>query len=206
MTAIDIHNGVELAANEAIVWRGRPAWRSLARDVLHLRGIAAYLVFLVGLDAYQAWTKAIPLTQALHDSVPLLVIEGIVLANVVGFAWLIGRTTRYTITDRRVILDYGVAIPATLSLPFARLESVAVSVKADHSGDIPLGLRSDDRMPYLKLWPHARPWHVSKPQPMLRCVPQAGIVAALLSNAVGDFAHGAKARSLAARAPREKVA
>ena len=200
MTTIDIHNGVQLAPNESIVWRGRPSWRRLARDVLHIREIAAYLLFLIGLDAYQAWAKAIPMARALHDSVPLLVIVAIILANVVGFAWLMGRTTRYTITDRRVILDYGVAIPATLSLPFGRLSTVSVAVKADHTGDIPLGLVADNHMPYLKLWPHARPWHLSRPQPMMRGVPQAGIVAGLLSNAVGTAA-----RSASSAAPVESV-
>jgi hypothetical protein len=29
------------------------------------------------------------------------------------------------------------------------------------------------RIAYLHLWPHARPWKLAAPQPMLRCLPDA---------------------------------
>jgi hypothetical protein len=37
---------------------------------------------------------------------------------------------------------------------------------------------------YLKLWPHARPWRWFRAEPMLRCVPAAGLVAARLCRGV----------------------
>ena len=188
MTLDSIARGTRLAPDEAVVWQGHPSWRLLARDVFHLRLLVAYLAFLVGLDAYQAWAKAIPLEKALHDSVPLAVIIAALFANVVGIAWLSARNTRYTITTRRVILAYGIALPATLAIPHGRIKKIEFALGTRHHGDIALSLEAGDHMPYLKLWPHARPWRLAHPQPMLRCVPQAAIIAGLATRAVAATA------------------
>ena len=42
-------------------------------------------------------------------------------------------------------------------------------------------MAGNDRIAWLQLWPHARPWRLGKPQPMLRCVPQGAQVAKLLA-------------------------
>ena len=56
----------------------------------------------------------------------------------------------------------------------------------------------------LHLWPHARPWRVSRPEPMLRCVPDAAGVAQLLSQAWSE-ATGIAAEPRAA-VPRPEAA
>ena len=188
MTLDSIAKGTRLASDEAVVWQGHPSWRLMAREVFHLRLLVAYLTFLVGLDVYQAWAKAIPLEKALHDSVPLAVIIVALLAAVLGIAWLTARSTRYTITTRRVILAYGIALPATLAIPHARIKKIELALGARDHGDIALSLEAGDHMPYLKLWPYARPWRLAHPQPMLRCVPQAAIVAGLATRAVATTA------------------
>ena len=45
-----------------------------------------------------------------------------------------------------------------------------------------------DKVAYLLLWPHARPWRLSKPEPMLRAVPDAARVAAILARALAAAA------------------
>lgn len=181
---IEVFRGRELAPGEAVVWRGAPSWRKVARDIFHLRAATAYFALLFVLDAGEAWRKNIPVGKAIHDSVPLLVITLLALGIVCSIAWFSGRTTRYTITDRRVILNYGIAMPATLSIPFSQIVTAAVAVKHDHAGDIALVLKEGNRMPFLKLWPLARPWHLSHPQPTLRLVPQAAVVGGLLVRAL----------------------
>ena len=195
----DIRNGNALAPGETVVWTGKPSWRRVGRDAMHLRGVTAYFGLLFVLDAYQAWMKAIPLRQALHDSVPLAVITCVALGILAGLSWLVGRS-RYTVTNRRVILRYGIALPATLSIPMSQIASTAVAVGADGTADIVLQLKAGNRMPYLKLWPHARPWRVKEPQPMLRCVAQGEAVAATLARAL-QTAEGGRI----ARAPRRAV-
>lgn len=195
----DVRNGTALAPGENVVWAGRPSWRRVALDAMHLRGIAAYFGLLFVLDAYQAWMKAIPLAQALHDSVPLGAITGLTFGILAAIAYLVSRS-RYTITDRRVILRYGIALPATLSIPMSQIASTAVAVNGDRSADIALVLKEGNRMPYLKLWPHARAWHVTRPQPMLRGLAQGDAVATILARAL-QAAEGGRI----APAPRRTV-
>lgn len=196
----DIRNGKALAPGEKALWRGRPTFRGIARDALHCRGVVAYFGLLFGLDAAQAWIKAIPAGKALHDSVPLAAITGLALGILVAIAWLIARGTRYVVTDRRVILHYGLALPATLSIPMSQIAATAGAVHGDGTADIALQLKSGNRMPYLKLWPHARAWHVKEPQPMLRALANGEEVAAMLSRAL-QAAEGGRI----AQAPRRPV-
>ena len=184
-----IQRGTRLAPGEAVVWQGSPSWRSAARDVFHMRGLALYFLLLFGLDAYQAWSKHIPTAKAVHDSVPLLVISVFALTIVGTIAWFSSRTTRYIVTQRRVILHYGIAMPATLALPLTQIVGASVSLRRDHTGDVALVLKAGNHMPFLKLWPLARAWHITRPQPMLRGVPQAAVVAGLVVRALRAAEH-----------------
>ena len=181
------------------MWAGKPTFRGVARDALHLRGVTAYFAVLFALDAYQAWRKAIPLGQALHDSVPLAAITALSLGILAFVAWLVAGS-RYTITDRRVILRYGIALPATLSIPMSQIAETAVSSRADDTADIALVLKAGNHMPYLKLWPHARPFKLSHPQPMLRGIADGEAVATVLSRAL-QAAEGGRI----SRAPSRQV-
>ncbi len=197
----EIHRGNRLANGESIVWRGRPGWFGLACDAFHLRAIACYFAFIIALNAYQAWAKHLAFDKAARASLPLLVAIAGAMFVVAGLAWLTARTTRYTITDRRVILHYGVAMPATLSLPYSQIVKASVAINRDHSGDIPLVLKSTNHMPYLKLWPLARPWTITHPEPMLRRVPKAAVAGGLLVRAIAAAAHEAESLRAAATVP-----
>jgi hypothetical protein len=56
----------------------------------------------------------------------------------------------------------------------------------DSTGDIPMKLKRGNELGYAQLWPHARPLYVNHAQPMLRSIPDAGRVAALLARASGS--------------------
>jgi hypothetical protein len=51
------------------------------------------------------------------------------------------------------------------------------------TGDITLALAGDDKIGFVHLWPHSRPWRLAHPEPMLRCVPNAKEVGQILSRA-----------------------
>ncbi len=173
-----------LPPGERILWQGSPEVRSLARRAFHVRKLALYFAVLL------AWRVASGLIAG--KSLATVAVSGIwfvPLALVaVGlpalFAWLYARTTVYTITNRRVVMRFGVALPMSLNLPFRTVAAAGLRTYADGTGDIPLMLRGSDRIAYLHLWPNARPWRVTHPEPMLRGVPEAGKVAEVLADAL----------------------
>ena len=72
-------------------------------------------------------------------------------------------------------MQIGVALPMACNVPFKVVdERRAAPGIREGSGDLPLGLTGGDRIAYLALWPHVRPWRIARPEPMLRCIPDAG--------------------------------
>ena len=46
----------------------------------------------------------------------------------------------YTITSKRVLFQFGVALPMTMNIPFGKIANAALKTYRDGSGDIPLHL------------------------------------------------------------------
>lgn len=173
----DLHSGRVLAPGEELLWSGAPSVRGVVRHVFRLPILATYfgLIALWGLVQLSRG-------RASPDSILFPLAAGLATAAIVlGLAALVARTTRYRVTGERVILQYGVAFPRSLSLPFRQISSLSLSLRRDGRGDVALGLRAGNHMPFLKLWPHARGWHIGHPQPMLRDIPEAALVATRLS-------------------------
>ncbi len=178
----------DLPQGERILWQGAPAWWPLAYRALHVRLVFVYFAVLVvwslGADLYAGAGLGTALTNA-SAALPVTVLAAGILT---AYAWLAHRCTVYTITTKRVVLRYGVALSVNLNLPFSVIESAALKTYRDGTGDIPLRLNGDERVSYLMLWPNVRPWHAAKPQPMLRSIPDAAKVAGILSAALADAA------------------
>ncbi len=176
-----------LPAGEVLLWQGQPSWRALAVRAFHVRKIAIYFGLLL------VWRVASGLhggTSPSGVAESLLWILPLPLAAVgipALLAWLYSRTTVFTITNRRVVMRYGVALPWSLNLPFSLVESAAVSVHRDGTADIPLVLTGTGRVSYLHLWPFARPWRINRPQPMLRSVADGERAAAILARALKTY-------------------
>ncbi len=180
----------DLLPGECVLWRGRPSWRALARDLLHIRWIALYFAAFLIWNAHTDRSDGLGPMQTLGAGVPLFTLAAVVLGACATFAWLCARTTEYTITTERCIISFGIALTARLSMPLRRIASVSVAVRRDGTGNIPLAPKPGWRIAYLKLWPHARPWNVRRPHPMLLGVPDAAHVAAVLSTAIATVSAG----------------
>lgn len=180
----------ELMPGEHVLWQGRPSVRAIARSPMHVRGLGFYLAAVWIWNAAESRASGLTPVETMAGGVPLLVVSVLVLLAAAGFAWACSRTTTYMVTTERCVLDYGVALAATLSIPLRRIASVSVTARADGTGDIPIELKPGRRMALLKLWPHARPWHWKEPQPMLRGVSGAMEIAALLSEAAATVSSG----------------
>lgn len=178
----------ELPAGEAVLWRGAPCWRSLARHLCHVREIAVYFTVLV-LGAGVASTVAgATLGQTLLTVAPLLAAAAGTLGFFLSLAWRISRTTEYTLTTHRLVFRFGAALPAVLALPHACVLRASVAIHGDGTGDLPLRMKPGHHLALHRVWPHSRPWHFRSPEPMLRSVPRAGELAALLAQTLAQSA------------------
>lgn len=186
-----------LPEGERILWQGGPRASALLRRALAGRAIALYFaaagIFVAGLGWSAGRAPATVAISLVLTAAACLAVLGLAYAFAIGVA----RTSVYTITNRRVVLRIGVALPVTLNLPMSRIEGAGLRAYPDGTGDIPLALREGDRVAIVHLWPHARPWRLRRPEPMLRCVPDAAQVAAILVRAHGS---GPLGRAAAARA------
>jgi Bacterial PH domain len=179
-----------LPPGERIVWQGSPDWRALAVRALHVRTLAIYfglmLTWRVVTQLYDgAGVEAAALSVAL-----LLPLSLLALGILSLLAWLSSRTAVYTLTDKRLVMRVGIVLSVTFNLPLRLIESAALRPAARGTGDIALTLAPGDRIAYLQLWPHARPWRVRRPEPMLRVVPDAQRVGQLLASTAAALSAG----------------
>ncbi len=166
-----------------MLWQGSPRWDILAREAFHVRKVAIYFAVLL------AWSVASAVSDgrgeiAFAASLWLLGFAVTSTGILLALAWGTARTTIYTITSRRLVMRFGIALPMTINLPFGVIESAALKLNPDGSGDIPVSLKSADKVAWLVMWPHARPWRFNKPEPMLRGIENAKSIGELLSAAL----------------------
>ncbi len=177
-----------LPQGETLLWQGRPRARGLAVRGFGLKGFAAYFA---GLAAVQvAWGIA-----ASHPvegiAFGLAVLSGMAALVIGGFAllgWLAARGTLYTVTSQRVVLRVGVALPMTINLPFAVIESLARRDAQDGTEDLVLKITPPARASWIALWPHVKGTSLLRPQPMLRAVPIEAGVGQMLARALAQHA------------------
>lgn len=172
-----------LPDNEKILWQGSPDARALARSAFHLRKLALYFAALMALQAANVAADGASVADVLLALVWPAGLSALALLGVWTLAWLTARTAVYTVTDRRVVMRIGIVLTLTFNLPLRTIESAAMRQGSGGHGDIVLALKGPDHIAWLHLWPHARPWHLTRTQPMLRALPQVADVAALLQRA-----------------------
>lgn len=175
-----------LPPGERLLWQGSPTWSATASRVLHIRAVSGYFIALLlirliwGRLSEQDW-------HTIATSMLWLAVLGV--ATVGFLAWIarmIARGTIYTVTSRRIVMRFGIVVPVTINIPFAIVRSAAVKTYADGTGDIPIEIGGNGRIAYPHLWPHARPWRVKDPQPMLRGICAAPTAAEILAGALGQ--------------------
>lgn len=175
-----------LPAGERLLWQGSPDWRMLARQAFHTRALSVYFALLVVWQVAHVARSGDPVLEMVKALGWTVGLSAVALGLVLTLAWLTARTTVYTLTDKRVVMRVGIVLTMTFNLPLKRIASAGLRLdkgSAQGTGDIPLELMGNVRIPLLQIWPHARPWKVSQPHPMLRSVPDAARVAAQLGTA-----------------------
>ena len=171
-----------LPKGEVILWQGRPNWLRLTIESLNLWWVIGYFGLLV------AWRLVtvidyLPLGTAVSVSVPFLFVAAFVGLLLCSIGYIQARSTVYTITNRRVVMRIGAALTMTLNLPFTKIDNAAVAKKRGGFGNIAFETSGNTKFSYFVLWPHARSWYFSKPQPTLKCIPDIEKVSSILGQA-----------------------
>lgn len=197
-----------LPAGESMLWQGSPDFRALLRDAFHIRlwslYVLAVLAWRAGSALYDGRTAMEAGFAALYGA--MLGAFGLLIFAL--FAWLIARTTIYTITTKRVVISYGIALPKCVNIPFTMIEAVNMGLQPDGSGNLALRPAPKSKLSYLLLWPHVRPGRRGVTEPSLRCLADARGTAELLAGALtGSTVHlAAPAKAAAPRAAGEAAA
>ena len=169
-----------LPASEKILWQGSPDWRVLGNEAFHLKTLSIYFALIVALQALLSWDATLGLSKNLMALMTSTLLACVALGLLALTAWLSASTTLYTITDKRIVMRIGIVLTLTFNLPFSRIQAAQIKNSKNGKGNIAVDLQGPDRIAYLHLWPHARPWHLKQPQPMLRALPEVANVGSLL--------------------------
>ena len=152
-----------LPADERILLQTTPSWRSLAIHAFHARKIATHCLALVfwriarHFAAGRGWRGA----GGRSRMVAPIALAGILLPALL--AWSYARTTIYTITNRRIVLRAGVALPMFFQPSIrAQIDSAALKQYADGTGDIPLKRRRYTPASRASVAERA-PWRINTP-------------------------------------------
>ncbi|MEM8749460.1 MAG: photosynthetic complex putative assembly protein PuhB [Pseudomonadota bacterium] len=178
-----------LPEGEHILWQGAPDRSSMARYALHTRKLAVYFGLLI------VWKLVAGLSDGNAMREIAISIGGTVLLGAValgiffGIATLMARTTVYTITNKRIVMRFGIALPITFQFPFSQIVSADVQHLDDGLGSIVFALKEHTKISWPVLWPHVRPWKLAQPQPALRAIGNIDAVAKLLAEHL-SAAHG----------------
>ncbi|EAU40236.1 photosynthetic complex assembly protein [Fulvimarina pelagi HTCC2506] len=174
----------ELPAGERILWQGRPDWWRLAVKAFRVKWVAAYFLVLIAWRLGSVHNDTASWAMAFAKTMPLLGSFLVVGAILMLLSLLYSRSTGFLVTDRRVVMRYGVALPSQLNIPLKEIDAAGLRVYKDGTGDIPLVLPKKGRPFYFQIWPFARPFKYRAAEPMLRAIPDAERVAQTLSRAL----------------------
>lgn len=172
-----------LPAGEKILWQGAPAFMDMLVRVFHFRKLGIYFVLMLSMRAAYLTFSDQSGTEVFFAMIWPTGLALVALGSVFSLAWLTATTTVYTLTDQRVVMRIGIVLTLTFNLPLRSIETAGIALHANGCGDIPLKLKGEDRIAWLNLWPHARPWRLANPEPMLRCIPNCKVVSTVLAQA-----------------------
>jgi hypothetical protein len=192
-----------LPEGEELLWQGAPDRKVFARTVLHERKILAYF-FLVGIWKFAtALYDGGTVIQGLISASFILLAAALVQAIIWWYSRAIHRSTIYSLTNKRLVMRFGIALPVTFNYPFAQVTGANVKAFDDDQGDITLELAEHTKVSWAILWPHTRPWHLTKPQPSLRALENLSKVSGMLSDQLHAF-HNVNKPANAGRQVQEK--
>jgi len=171
----------ELPESEQLLWQGAPDWLPFATHVFHLRKLIIYFAVLVAISIAYNLAQGHDATSVLAALSWQLMLATVVIGLLAWLAKAYSRVTLYTITNQRLVMRFGVALPMMINIPWDRIEAGDMKCYKDGTGDISLKPIKGSPVSYMMIWPNARPWHWSPAYPTLRAINQPEAVSSLLA-------------------------
>ena len=200
-------DAAELPAGERVLLQAKPDWWRLALSAFHLKAIGIYFAIFAawrfGSTLHDTGSAALASERALS----LLPAFGFGIVLLMVLAFFTARATSFTLTDRRLVLRFGVALPSQLNIPLKDVDAAGIHLYGDGSADIPVSFPdgATGRPSYFQLWPYARPFRVVMAEPMLRAVPEGDKVARLLAETLMNHQGGQRGAMPATPKRREAM-
>jgi hypothetical protein len=173
-----------LPPGERLLWQGAPNWRGLAARSYHVKKIAAYFGLLILWRVWVGVAGAQALASILIGAAFIAALGAAAIATLAGLAYLNARSALYSITNRRMLLRQGIAVPLTLNIPLHYIEAAGVCQFNDGTGDIAMKIGHAQRVAFLINWPHLKPGRFTRPEPSFRALDNAPEAARILSEAL----------------------
>jgi hypothetical protein len=174
-----------LPEGERLLWQGRPDWMRMAIDAYHVRKVAIYFAAVILGQAVYRLGQGESFASAFGNLHILLACAAAACGILALIAYASARTTRYALTSKRALMRIGIALPINVNIPYAKVDGVVLALTGGGCGTICFKPDKGTRLAYFLLWPHAKPWSLSKPQPAFRNIANAEGVATLLVQAMG---------------------
>lgn len=173
-----------LPDGESLLWQGVPHYWSLAVRGYHVRKVALYFLALAACRIAFGVVNGHSSSAMLVSCAFLMALGGVAIGVLSLLAYLNAASTVYSITSRRILLRHGIAVPLTMNIPFALIESATLKTFGDATGDISVRLAREHRVGYMVTWPHLRPGFFTCPQPSFRALIDAPRAAEILGDAL----------------------
>ena len=175
-----------LPNGEQLIWQGHPERRALATRAMYLKYIAFYLVVLIAARTGYLIMDDEPVATWSGMLAWQVLASAFVMLLIVGLATVYSRTTRYSLTNERLIIKTGAAITIHINLPLQQITAADLREYSDGTGDITLQVSRAEKLYWLLLWPNVRSWWIRPLRPVLRGLRDAQAVAHLLVKEVGE--------------------
>jgi hypothetical protein len=171
----------KLPKGETILWQGAPDWVSLAIEAFHLKALAIYFTLMLFFQINYLTEQPGPLNLSAIALSLFMVI--LLMSCITLWAWFTAKASMYTVTNKRVVMRIGLVFSVTFNLPLKKILAANELHRKNKTSDISLTISEKDRIGWIHLWPHTRPWRVNQPEPTLRCIKAGQICAEILRSA-----------------------
>jgi Bacterial PH domain len=185
-----------LPRGETMLWQGSPDWLALAISAFHVRKVGVYFALLLAWEVSSAWRDHATYPELAILSAWITGLAACAIGILCLLAYLYARGTIYTLTSKRIVIRTGLALPVTLNLPLALIETASVGKQSSGTGNIALDVCKPNRIAWMVLWPNVRPWTMTNPQPLLRGLADVETVAPMLANALAADSGGQRLHSV----------